>query len=190
MWHPEDECVAASNRAAFIEWSRATGARPDACPSDITRWKAAEPEEFYTAVRCFAGLAEAPVARTSLLRWRGHRDALVLDGSPPRLWSRDRLRADTPPRIERLMRDIAPAALARLAADHLFGLEIRPRDRMLWIGDPDDPWPLGVWLVGATLLLTDPDHEPHGSAGGTLGGATLAGPTIVLASRPSDANFI
>jgi hypothetical protein len=45
------------------------------------------------------------------------------------------------------------ADVADLAASHLLWADTRPDNRLLWTGDPADPWPYGAWIAGATLVL-------------------------------------
>jgi hypothetical protein len=84
------------------------------------------------------------------------RDALVrLTSHGAQTWSRAALLdADKLPEpTETMLATLAQADLPLLAASHLLDADTRPDTLLLWDGDPDEPWPLGAWLVGATVLL-------------------------------------
>ena len=143
MWFPVDEATAASTAAVFVEWLRATGRAPD---DDA-------------AFADFAGLDAAAGVAANRLRYPGPREALVLRrGELRNAWSRDGLRQDQPP----LPDDIATALrsgswhdLVASVAWHLFDAEIHPDDRLLWAGEPTDPWAFGALACGAAIILTD-----------------------------------
>jgi hypothetical protein len=92
----------------------------------------------------------------NLLRGGEGREALVLAGpdAARRAWSRGVLRAEgLPSPVAGAIAKLDWLGLLRLAAGHLFGRDTRPDDRLLWPGDPADPWPYGAWLVGAAVIL-------------------------------------
>jgi hypothetical protein len=158
-WHPPDEATAASTLAVFVEWLRATARLPDANPDAIRQWAARDEAAFAAAIAAFAGLDPAAGNAANRLRYAGPREALVLRrGGVRQSWSRDALRQGAPP----LPADLAGALgsgtwhdLLASAAFHLLHANTRPDDRLLWAGDPTDPWPLGALICGAAIILTD-----------------------------------
>jgi hypothetical protein len=154
-WHPPDEATAASTLAVLVEWLRATARLPDADPDTARAWAARDAAGF----AAFAGLHQAAGNAANRTRHAGPQEALVLrrDGNR-QSWSRDALKEKQPP----LPPDIAAALhsgtwhhLVASAAWHLLHAETRPDDRLLWDGDPADPWALGALTCGATLILAD-----------------------------------
>jgi hypothetical protein len=152
-WRPASEAEAAGALAAFVEWLRATGALVDAGP-DRAR------TGFDAALRRFMGWTDGPAparadGKEALVLHRGGRTSWRYDGLPG--WALDRL---------------AGADALDLVRFHLFEAETRPDDRVLWLGSPDDPLPLGALYVGATVILAEP-HDPR-----------LAGPEQARVIRP------
>ena len=95
---------------------------------------------------------ERDVIRAALLHGDDDRIALeARDGC----WSRMELRhaATLPAPVDVMLAAMTTADLPALAASHLLDVETRPDTRLVWQGDPADPWPLGAWLAGATLVL-------------------------------------
>ena len=149
-WRPADEAEATCNRGGFIEWLRATGRAPDAGPDDVATWQA-----DLDAMAAFGGLQRADGWAGNLRRHRGRREAVVRLTPARRVWTRDAL-ADSDAAWAAAAGAVAEqpwAALVRIVASHLLDAETRPDDRLLWGGDPGDPWPWGALAVGATLIL-------------------------------------
>ena len=67
LWRPRDEAEATGNLAVFVEWLRATGRRPHACPGDVAHWRAAEPAAARQAVAAFAGVEAGDPMRLEAL---------------------------------------------------------------------------------------------------------------------------
>jgi hypothetical protein len=168
MWHPTDEATAAGNLAVFVEWCRATGRQPDASPARVRHWALADPDAFYDAVGEMAGLCRERGVARNLLRNAGADEALVLLARSGRLaWSRDQLRADLPSGLAATLQSLRWQDFLAVVADHLLAMQTRPSDRLLWTGNPDDPWPLGALLTGATVILCG-DPQLAAREGATL----------------------
>lgn len=147
-WRPADEAEATSNRGVFIEWLRATGRQPDAGPADVAGWRS-----DLDAMARFSGLRPDAGWAGNLRCNRGGREAVVHLG-PRRAWSRDALLDDAAwAEAAGAMADQPWETLVRVVASHLLDAETRPDDRLLWGGDPRDPWPWGALAIGATLIL-------------------------------------
>ena len=159
FWRPADEASATATAAMFIEWARATGTAPNGMhdPASIGGWWARDRGGCTAAVAAFAGLTRSHGPRANLLRHRGERIALIAecDSGCRRAWSRDALRrGDALPAVVAVaLGGMTWDMLAALAASHLLVADIRPDDRVQWLGPPGDPWPLGAWIVGATVIL-------------------------------------
>ena len=159
IWRPASEAEAVGARAVFIEWLRALhGIVPDG-PQGLAAWRRDRPAAFAAAISHFAGLDPLPrwgdgagPVRDVLLRGFDEREALVIGD---RVWSRAALRQATPvpEPVAIMLSSLTPADLPALAASHLLDTGTCPDTRLCWAGDPAEPWPLGAWLVGATLLL-------------------------------------
>jgi hypothetical protein len=123
--------------AAFVEWLRATGLLEDARPDRV---RAGLDAALCRFMGWTAGPAPARAdGKEALVLHRGGRIAWRYDGLPG--WALERLSGR--------------AALAALRF-HLFDAGTRPDDRLLWLGDPQDPLPLGALYLGATVILADP----------------------------------
>ena len=148
-WHPTDEAEAVSNRGVFIEWLRATGRQPDAEPCDVPEWRS----DIDSMVE-FIGLNPGAGWAGNLRRSRGGREALVRL-APRRAWSRDALAGDDAAWAQAagVLAEQPWDTLVRVVASHLLDADTRPDDRLLWGGDPYDPWPWGALAIGATLIL-------------------------------------
>ena len=165
VWRPADEAAATSNMAAFIEWRRATAAHAPGGPAEIWAWAARAPEEFADALIRFAGLDSAQDYAGALAQAMGRRGAIVLLDPRQRIDAAALLAGEVPACIAAMLKTADSAALAQQAADHLLRLELRPDQRVLWPGPPDQCWPLGALLAGGTLLLSDtPPTDPEGLA--------------------------
>jgi hypothetical protein len=162
-WRPASEAEAASARAAFLEWLQAVYGLALDGPAGLAAWRHERPEAFAAAMSAFAGLPEGADVRSALLRGHDEREALVFDGGPAgrRSWSRSDLRRAPalPEALDTMLAALAPADLPALAASHLLDTGTCPDTRLVWRGDPADPWPLGAWLVCATLVLPGPDAD-------------------------------
>jgi hypothetical protein len=156
-WRPADEAEAVGGMAVFVEWLRATGRMPAASPAAVQNLRSTDPPAFRAAVAAFAGLDAAGGVRAALLRHRGPRPALVTEDSAgrTRTWSRDDVQADRalPPCVATALAGVTWPELVDLAATHLLDAGTRPGDRVVWTGDPSDPWPYGAWIAGATVVL-------------------------------------
>ena len=152
-WRPPDDRCAASNIAAFIEWLHALGLHPKEDPAGLCRWAENEPAAFTGPLLRFIGAREGDSLADLATRWTGTRPAIVEFGPPRRCWTRDALRGPAGTRWRSRMSPVKGAALADLAAAHLLGGEIKPDDRLLWLGSSGDVWPLGALIVGATVVL-------------------------------------
>jgi hypothetical protein len=156
----------------FLEWLRACRGLhlPDA--GALAAWRRDAPDAFADVLADFAGLDTAAGWRANLLRWTGPREALVVrHRGACRAWTRDALRAaqDLPAPVAEILARTDVAGLLALAASHLLDAETRPDDRLLWTGDPADPWPYGAWLVGATVILGSAGDAPAEAAAEAVG---------------------
>jgi hypothetical protein len=154
-WHPPDEATAASTLAVLVEWLRATARLPNADPDTAREWAARNAAGF----AAFAGLDQAAGNAANRTRHAGPQEALVLrrDGLR-RSWSRDALKENKPPFPQHIAAALNSGTwhdLVSSAAWHLLHEKTRPDDRLLWDGDPADPWALGALTCGATLILAD-----------------------------------
>jgi hypothetical protein len=170
-WFPASEADATSNMACLVEWLRATRGWEGASPDLVRSWQQTDPNGFRAAVGAFAGLARERGWLGNLLA--GHRAAaLVLWRSGQRTaWSCATLRAAPadclPPALAARLAGATWAELLALAAATLIDDDTRPADRLLWAGDPADPWSLGGLLAGATVILSldaAPDHAALAAA--------------------------
>jgi len=146
-----DEAEATGNRGVFLEWLRATGREPDATSQHVSTWRADA-----DAMAAFAGLRRADGWAGNLRRWHGAREAVVrLHPAPRRAWSRDALAGSEAAwaAAAAAMAEQPWEVLVRVVASHLLDAETRPDDRLLWGGDPGEPWPWGALAIGATLIL-------------------------------------
>ncbi len=149
-WRPADEAEATSNRGVFIEWLHATGREPEAGPDDVPAW-----QSDLDAMAEFGGLRRNAGWAGNLRRHRGRREAVVRLAPSRRAWSRDAL-ADSDAAWQQAAGTASEQPwenLVRIVASHLLDAETRPDDRLLWGGDPCDPWPWGALAIGATLIL-------------------------------------
>jgi hypothetical protein len=145
----------------FIEWCRATRAVALDGPAALAAWRREEPAAFADAIADFAGLTGHASKREALLRGNPTRAALIVtDDGGRTVWSRGDLLA-TAPWPAWLEAALMNADLVALAAFHLLDAGTAPDDCVPWSGDPADPWPLGAWLVGASVLV-----QPAGSRSG------------------------
>jgi hypothetical protein len=156
-WRPASEAEAVSTPAVFLEWLRAVrGVALDGVAA-LAAWRREAPAAFDAAMSDFVGLPCDAGVCAALLRGLGPRTALVLfeaGGDSQNLTRAELLASDTLPEpVEKMLAALTPADLPALAASHLLDADTRPDTRLLWAGDPADPWPLGAWLVGAALLL-------------------------------------
>jgi hypothetical protein len=160
LWRPTDEASAGSTLAVLIEWLRATGRRDGATPEDVRNWRRTEGRQFLAALADFAGLDAAREVQANLLRFRGNRVALVasLPDGRRHTWTREALRSgqELPCRISTFLAHGSRQDLHALAECHLLASDTRPDDRIQWLGDAADPWPLGAWIVGAAVVLGGP----------------------------------
>jgi hypothetical protein len=149
-WHPPDESMAASALAVFVEWARATGAMPLADPDQVMTWAARRGADFDAAMARFMGWPwPSPAASALVARTRGAREAVARHrGGVRDSWTYDALA----PWIAAALDGADPIALAVF---HLLERNTRPDDRLLWMGDPADPLPLGALFIGATVILAD-----------------------------------
>jgi hypothetical protein len=129
--------------SVFTEWLAATGRTP------------VGPEARLDAVAAFAGLDPALGWAGNLRRRTGPRLAIRRGAMA---WSYDRIaasdadwRAAAGERAEGTFRE-----LVRVVADHLLHADTRPDDILVWRGDPADPWPFALLVIGATLVLPPP----------------------------------
>jgi hypothetical protein len=179
LWRPADEAGAVATISVFLEWLRAVRHIVLPGPEAVPAWAAAEPAAFAAALADFAGLAPARGWRGNLLRHAPKADALVLGAATdePRRWTRAALcrGKNLPPPLAAVLEGGSWSALLRLAASHLLVAETRPDDRLLWLGDPADPWPYGAWLAGARLVLPG-DGDPAAIAALTGAMAVAAAP--------------
>ncbi len=159
-WRPMDEAEATSNRGVFIEWLRASGRQEDAGPDDVAAWR-----RDLDCLAQFAGLCPEAGWAGNLRRPRGKCEALVRL-APRRSWSRDVLAdsADVWAQAAGAMAQRPWDTLVRVVASHLFDAETRPDDRLLWGGDPGDPWPWGALAIGATLILSGDEADAAAEA--------------------------
>lgn len=159
IWRPVSEAEAVGARAVVIEWLRAVHGIVLDGPAALAAWRHDRPAAFAAAISRFAGLDPLPrggdgaeQVRAALLRGSDEREALVIGG---RVWFRAELRDATPvPEPVAIMASsLQPADLPALVASHLLDAGTCPDTRLHWAGDPAEPWPLGAWLLGATLVL-------------------------------------
>lgn len=158
-WRPASEAEAAGAPAVLLEWLRTVHGMALAGPAALAAWRCAEPAAFAAAMSAFACLDATTSVRDALLRGHGDRTALKLVDTAGvcRVWSRaELLLADPlPPPITHMLAALTQADLPALVASHLLDAGTAPDDRLVWAGDPAEPWPLGAWLVGATVVLAD-----------------------------------
>ena len=128
-WRPANAQEATSNVAAFIEFARAMGLA-DLEPAEIARFQAEKPTKFRALVASFAGLDPNSDLATVLAPYKSN-PAMRVHAS----WDR----------------------LLDSFAHYLLVEELRPDDRMVWDGAPDDPWPLGALLTGARVDFNSPE---------------------------------
>jgi hypothetical protein len=147
-WRPESEAEAAGAMAGFIEWLRAGGRREDADPAAVLAWVAGRSADFDAAVVGFMGWRHPgphfprSLGEAVVLHRHGRRQTWAYGALPSCIVDRLRL-----------------ADAVGLAAFHLFHCGTRPDDRLLWMGDPADPLPLGALYLGATVILADAPSE-------------------------------
>jgi hypothetical protein len=156
-WFPADEAEATSNRTCLVEWLRATRGWQDASPDWVRNWQQTDPQSYLAAVGDFAGLRPELGWLGNLLRRQHRADLVLLRGERRTVWSGAALRA-APMRClpAALAARLAAAAwpeLLALAAATLIEADLRSADRVLWAGEPADPWSLGGLLAGATVIL-------------------------------------
>jgi len=122
----------------------------------VRTWRQSDPNGFSAAVGAFAGLTPelgwlgTCCAATAQPPWccgamagapRGHaRPARGADG----LLALGAACSASPP--------LPGRTCWRWPAATLIDADTRPDDRVLWQGEPDDPWSLGGLLAGATLI--------------------------------------
>jgi hypothetical protein len=160
-WRPRSEAEAVGAQAVFLEWLAAVHGIVLAGPAALAGWRRDAPAAFAAAISAFAGLdMQAPV-RETLLRGHAGRPALVLigDDGKPDTWSRAEALGGKalPDVVANMLAALAPADLPALAASHLLDAGTAPDDCLVWAGDPAEPWPLGAWLVGASVMLGSSD---------------------------------
>jgi hypothetical protein len=166
----------------FIEWLRACRQLRLAGPAALGEWRVRDPAAVAEAVAGFLSLDPRQGWRGNLLRGQGHRAALVLAGGDARrVWSRGELLAggDLPASLCAVLTCDDWSGLLALAASHLLDADTRPDDRLLWLGDPADPWPYGAWLVGAAVVL------PRGGNIAAIAAAEAALPCTAAATPPA-----
>jgi hypothetical protein len=156
-WFPASEADATTNLAYLVEWLRATRGWENASPDLVRTWQQTDPSTFRAAVGAFAGLRPELGWQGNLLHGDGQ-EALVLWRNGQRTaWSRAALRATSahclPPALAARLAAATWPELLALAAATLIDADTRPADRLLWQGDPADPWSLGGLLAGATVIL-------------------------------------
>jgi hypothetical protein len=148
-----DETAITSNLAAFLLWLEATGHRLRDADA-ARRWAGENRAAFRRAVQDFAGLKSGQGVEGALTRFDGKRVALVVRSITSReVWTRQALRAGLPAAVRRRLQEVTWSDLLDWSADHLFAVETRPDDVLVWDGPADDPWPLGALAIGATLVL-------------------------------------
>ena len=162
-WRPASEAEAAGAPAVFIAWLRAVHGIPLAGPAALAEWRRDQPAAFARAMADFAGLPSGRDIRHALLHGNGARPAWI-DGE--KICSRAELLAAAawPAPLARMLAGLALKDLPMLAASHMLDHGTVPDTRLIWSGDADEPWPLGVWLVGAALARAPPG-EALGMAG-------------------------
>jgi hypothetical protein len=159
MWRPASEAEAAGARAVFIEWMRVVRGVALDGPAGLEEFRRAAAVEFAAAITAFVGLpaSDAKCIRNTLLRGRNERPALIApaDDGSRRVWSRaDLLHAAVLPEpIPGMLAALTTENLSTLAASHLLDADTAPDDCLVWAGDPAEPWPLGAWLLGASVML-------------------------------------
>lgn len=165
LWRPASEAEAVGTPAVFIEWLRAVHGVALNGPAGLARWRRDEPARSAAAIAEFAGvdaLADtaaggSAAVRTALLQGCGARAALIVvaPDHTSRTWRRAELLrlGELPQPAQTMIARLAPADLPALAASHLLAADTKPDSRLFWSGAPDDPWPLGAWLVDATVIL-------------------------------------
>jgi len=165
-WRPASEAEAVSAQAVFIAWLHTLHGIALDGPAGLAAWRRDAPAAFAAAISEFASL---PLpwregtgggghldVRGALLRGQGNRTALlVLGATERRSYSRAELWHATtlPEPIETMLAALTLADLPALAASHLLDAGTCPDTRLFWAGEPTQPWPLGAWLVGATVVL-------------------------------------
>ena len=143
-WHPSDQEMAASGLGTFVEFLRGTGRMPDANPGSALAWAAGRSQNFDAAMGDFMGWPPVRIAP-----FREKREAVVMfrDGQR-QSWQYEALPAE-------IITCLSSADPIALAVFHVLHHNTRPDDRLLWLGDPSDPLPLGGLYVGATVILPD-----------------------------------
>jgi len=168
-WRPASEADATTTCAALLEWLRAVRCIALAGADGLAAWRARAPADFAAAIADFVGLDGAADVRQTLLRGHDAREALILHGNS---WQRAELRTAPalPAEVATMLAALTQADLPALAASHLLDADTRPDTLLHWGGDPAEPWPLGAWLVGATVVLGSAD--PHVRAAPAWRGAS------------------
>jgi hypothetical protein len=82
MWRPADEAEATGNMAAFVEWLRATGRRPETSPEEVRHWWSCEPDALLAAFCDFAELAPDQPGLAALAEQALHADIRPADELP------------------------------------------------------------------------------------------------------------
>lgn len=158
-WHPDSEPLAASGLAVFVEWLRATTRMPDATPELALAWATAPTPDFAAAMAAFMAW---PSPRSPNLAHRpGHPAIIRIQGGLRTTWRYDRLPAWA-------TRSLAAADPSALAIFHILRNNTQPDDRLLWMGRPDHPLPLGALYIGATVILADEPTPALAAAEGAM----------------------
>jgi hypothetical protein len=159
-WRPASEAEAVGGRAVFLEWLAAVRGFALDGPDALTAWRATAPEAFAQAILAFAGVCDHTDVRAALLGGHPARDALIMPSST--VWPRAAVLAAPPDHVAAAFARMTQADLPALAAHHLLDRETTPDSSVAWSGEAADFWPLGAWLVGAsvTLALRPPVADP------------------------------
>jgi hypothetical protein len=158
-WRPASEAEAVGAVATFIEWCQAVRGLPVENPVALAFWRADAPAAFHAAIADFFELGDHPSVRAALLAGNDDRPALITPSATAgdRVWTRGELLAARalPQPLETMLAMLTPADLPALAASHLLDAGTAPDDCLEIEPDASDPWPLGGWLLGASLRLAD-----------------------------------
>ena len=138
------EAAILTGASVFAEFLAATGRA------------AVTPAQILDAVAAFAGLDPALGWAGNLRRRTGERVAIRRGGAA---WRYDDI-ATSDAAWQAASGPCAQGSyekLVQVTADHLLRADTRPDDTLLWRGDPEDPWPFGALIIGATLEFATPD---------------------------------